>query len=85
MVTAGDGQAALSAVESHAVDLVMLDVMMPRMSGIDALKQIHKRWPNLPVVILTAHGTIRLAVDRITSYNVCYTKLLRWGSVILKR
>lgn len=72
VVTAGDGQAALSAVESHAVDLVMLDVMMPRMSGIDALKQIHKRWPNLPVVILTAHGTIRLAVEAMKEGAVDY-------------
>ncbi len=72
VVTAGDGKAALAAVESQELDLVLLDVMMPKLSGIDALKQIHKRWPNLPVVILTAHGTIRLAVEAMKEGAVDY-------------
>ena len=63
VVTAGDGQAALAAVESHALDLAFLDVSMPRLNGIEALKLIRKRWPNLPVVVVTAYGTIRLAVE----------------------
>jgi len=63
VVVAGDGQAAVTAVESHAIDLVFLDIGMPRLGGIEALKRIRKRWPNLPVVILTAYGTIRLAVE----------------------
>ena len=72
VITASDGQAALAAVESHAVDLVLLDVMMPKLNGIDVLKQVHKRWPNLPVVILTAHGTIRLAVEAMKEGAVDY-------------
>lgn len=63
VIAAGDGQAALIAVESHAIDLAFLDVGMPRLGGIEALKRIRRRWPNLPVVILTAYGTIRLAVE----------------------
>jgi len=63
VVVAGDGQAAVTAVESHAIDLAFLDIGMPRLGGIEALKRIRKRWPNLPVVILTAYGTIRLAVE----------------------
>lgn len=63
VMTAVDGQAALAVVEAHAIDLVFLDVTMPRMSGMDALKRIRLRWPDLPVVILTAFGTIRLAVE----------------------
>lgn len=72
VITASDGQAALAAVESHAVDLVLLDVMMPKLNGIDVLKQVHKRWPNLPVVILTAHGTIKLAVEAMKEGAVDY-------------
>jgi signal transduction histidine kinase len=63
VITAGDGHAALSAVESHTLDLVLIDVSMPQLSGIEVLKRIRPRWPNLPVVILTAYGTIRLAVE----------------------
>jgi signal transduction histidine kinase len=63
VIAAGDGQAAVMAMESHAIDLAFLDVGMPRLGGIEALKRIRQRWPNLPVVILTAYGTIRLAVE----------------------
>jgi signal transduction histidine kinase len=63
VVTAADGQAALAAVEGHALDLAFLDVSMPRLNGIEALKLVRKRWPNLPVVVVTAYGTIRLAVE----------------------
>ncbi|WP_455388951.1 response regulator, partial [Petrachloros mirabilis] len=58
VVTAGDGKAALRAVESHDLDLALLDVSMPVLSGLDVLRRIRQRWPNLPVVILTAYGTI---------------------------
>mgnify|MGYP003343019710 CR=1 FL=1 len=63
VVTATDGEAAVRAVESHTLDLVFLDVGMPRMGGIDALKRIRRGWPNLPVVIVTAFNSIQLAVD----------------------
>ncbi len=63
VVAASDGQAALNAVESHALDLAFLDVAMPCLNGIEALKRIRQRWPDLPVVMVTAGGTIRLAVE----------------------
>ena len=61
--TASDGQAAVQAVESHPLDLVFLDVGMPRLSGIEALKRIRRGWPALPVVIVTAFSSIQLAVE----------------------
>lgn len=63
VITACDGQAAVAAVESSTVDVAFLDVSMPRLSGMEALRRIRKRWPNLPVVILTAYGTIQRAVE----------------------
>jgi signal transduction histidine kinase len=63
VTSACDGQAALNALESQPADLVFLDVDMPRLSGIEALRRIRPRWPDLPVIILTAYGTIPLAVE----------------------
>jgi signal transduction histidine kinase len=63
VTSACDGQDALNALESQPVDLVFLDLQMPRMNGIEALRRIRQRWPDLPVIILTAYGTIPLAVE----------------------
>jgi signal transduction histidine kinase len=82
VITAGDGHAALASVESHAVDLAFLDVSMPRLSGIEVLKRIRQRWPDLPVVILTAYGTIRLAVEAMKEGAVDFiTKPFEHGQI----
>jgi signal transduction histidine kinase len=82
VVTASDGQKALAAVEGHALDLAFLDVSMPRLNGIEALKLIRKRWPNLPVVVVTAYGTIRLAVEAMKEGAVDFiTKPFEQGQI----
>jgi signal transduction histidine kinase len=82
VVTASDGQKALAAVEAHALDLAFLDVSMPRLNGIEALKLIRKRWPNLPVVVVTAYGTIRLAVEAMKEGAVDFiTKPFEQGQI----
>src|SRR5262245_21412365 len=56
---------AASAVESAALfrpDLVISDVRMAEMDGIALLRELHRRWPGLSVILLTAHGTIPDAV-----------------------
>jgi two-component system chemotaxis response regulator CheB len=55
----GDGQAALDAIAGDRPDVVMLDIEMPVMDGLTALKMIKLRWPSLPVLIfstLAEHG-----------------------------
>jgi signal transduction histidine kinase len=82
VVTASDGHKALAAVEAHALDLAFLDVSMPRLNGIEALKLIRKRWPNLPVVVVTAYGTIRLAVEAMKEGAVDFiTKPFEQGQI----
>jgi signal transduction histidine kinase len=58
-----DGEAALAALEQEIPQLVLLDIEMPKLNGIEVLKRIKKQWPQLPVVILTAHGSVSLAVE----------------------
>jgi EAL domain-containing protein (putative c-di-GMP-specific phosphodiesterase class I) len=52
--TAGDGEAALGHIARSAFDVVLSDLMMPRMPGIEFLRAVRKRDPDLPVVLMTA-------------------------------
>ena len=56
VITAADGIAGLERALSEAPDLVILDVMMPRMSGLDVCKQLKSKRPSIPVIMLTARG-----------------------------
>jgi DNA-binding NarL/FixJ family response regulator len=53
---AGGGVAACEEAQSLQPDVVLMDLSMPDLSGIDAMKRIHERSPDVPVVILTAHA-----------------------------
>jgi excisionase family DNA binding protein len=57
---ARDGREALTMMESHPPDLVLLDLRMPVMDGPATLARIRKRWPNIPVTIITAYGDTQL-------------------------
>jgi DNA-binding NtrC family response regulator len=63
VVAAADGNAALQALDQNHPDLVILDIEMPHITGIDLLRRIRKDSPALPVIIMTAHATISLAVQ----------------------
>src|SRR5256885_12561714 len=56
VITAPDGVAGLERALKEAPDLVILDVMMPRMSGLDVCKQLKTKRPSLPIIMLTARG-----------------------------
>jgi DNA-binding NtrC family response regulator len=57
------GTDALDAVEGGGIDLMILDLQMPDMNGMDVLREVRKRGHELPVMILTAQGTIEKAVE----------------------
>ncbi|MGV3623586.1 MAG: sigma-54-dependent transcriptional regulator [Archangium sp.] len=56
-------EAALATLEKRAFDLVLSDVRMPGLSGLELLKLVRAKSPELPVIILTAHGTVPMAVE----------------------
>lgn len=56
------GKACLEVLKTVPVDLVVLDIWMPGMDGLEVLQRVKKDWPFLPVVIMTGHGTIETAV-----------------------
>jgi two-component system, NtrC family, nitrogen regulation response regulator NtrX len=60
--TAVNGYDALKAVDSDSPDLVLLDIWMPGLDGIETLKEIKKYHPHIQVVIITGHGNVETAV-----------------------
>ena len=56
-VEAADGETGLAEARRAGVDLVLLDLLLPRMNGFDVLEQLRVTRPSLPVIILTAHGS----------------------------
>jgi DNA-binding NtrC family response regulator len=61
--TASDGSEALKKTEASRPELIILDYMMPDMSGMDVLRELRKRDDDTPVVMVTAYGTVERAVD----------------------
>jgi nitrogen regulation protein NR(I) len=61
--TAASGEAALSLVRRRVPDLVIMDVRMPGMSGLEAFRAMHEIEPKLPVIIMTAFGTTETAIE----------------------
>lgn len=62
VVTAANGYECLQTIEKEAPDLVLLDIWMPGIDGIETLKEIKKENPKLPVIMISGHGTIETAV-----------------------
>lgn len=55
--TAENGEAGLALIRASAFDVVLLDLLMPGMNGLETLKQIRLIAPGLPVILLTGHGS----------------------------
>ena len=47
-------------------DLLMSDIRMPEMDGLQFLDQVHKKWPNLPVILMTAYGSLETTMEAIS-------------------
>jgi DNA-binding NarL/FixJ family response regulator len=58
VATAGDGRAVLEAAEKYRPDLILLDISMPAMNGIEAARRLKRSNPGAKVIILTMHGDL---------------------------
>ncbi len=67
VITASDGSEGLERALADSPDLVVLDVMMPKMSGLDVCKQLKAKRPSIPVIMLTARGQ---EVDKVVGLEL---------------
>jgi nitrogen regulation protein NR(I) len=62
---AENGEVALAEFEKNGADVVITDMVMPKVGGLELLKAVHATRPDVPVIIITAHGTVDSAVEAI--------------------
>ena len=69
--TAEDGVEALKIMSESSVDVVMADIKMPRLNGLELLREVKKLYPRIPVVLMSAYGNIEKAVEamRLGAYD----------------
>ena len=72
VMTAGDGEQALEVVKSRDVALLITDLKMPGMNGMTLLQEAQRIYPDLPVIIMTAYGTVEGAVQAMKEGAVDY-------------
>ena len=63
VVTTPRADAAIELLAAAAADLVILDIQLPGMSGLEALGHIKRQHPKLPVIVITGHGTMSTAIE----------------------
>ncbi|QDU98722.1 ATP-binding response regulator [Lignipirellula cremea] len=71
--TAVDGCDALEQIEASAPDVVVTDMMMPRLNGLELVKVMKKKHPLIPVILMTSHGGEELAVQALQAGAASYS------------
>jgi two-component system response regulator AtoC len=60
---AASGQDVLQAIMGQAYDLILMDIRMPEMTGLDVLKELHAKKVEVPIILMTAHGSSNIAIQ----------------------
>jgi two-component system, OmpR family, response regulator len=85
IATAGDGSSAMESARSQRPDVVVLDVMLPDMSGLDVLRKLREENPQLPVLLLTAKDAVEDRIAGLTAGGDDYvTKPFSLEEVVLR-
>jgi two-component system OmpR family response regulator len=83
--TAGDGMSAISSARDNPPDVVVLDVMLPDMSGLDVLHELRQQIPGLPLLLLTAKDSVEDRIAGLTAGGDDYvTKPFSLEEVVLR-
>src|SRR6201986_1390883 len=89
---ARDGAAGLRMAEERSHDLVILDVMLPRMSGLDVCRQLRSAGNDTPIIMLTARGQeidkvlgLKTGADDYVTKTFRFFELMAWVEAVLRR
>jgi DNA-binding response OmpR family regulator len=92
VITANDGLSGLNRALHESPDLIILDVMMPRMSGLDVCKQLKAKRSSIPIIMLTARGQevdkvvgLELGADDYVTKPFSIRELLARVSAVMRR
>jgi CheY-like chemotaxis protein/anti-sigma regulatory factor (Ser/Thr protein kinase) len=69
---ANNGREALTSIERRAPDIVLTDLLMPEMDGLELVQAIRTRFPLVPVILMTAHGSEDIAIQALQSGAASY-------------
>lgn len=83
--TATDGEEALHALENNSFDMAVLDIMVPKISGLEVLDQIRIKFPDMAVIMLTALGDEQTQVRAFNAYADDYVIKPVSPIILLKR
>jgi len=81
VVTAASGRQALARLPTFQPQVIITDLRMEGMDGLALFNEVHSRYPSLPVIILTAHGTIPDAVDATRKGVQLFNQALRQPAI----
>lgn len=85
IATAGDGASAIALARENPPDVVVLDVMLPDMSGLDVLRELRQQIPGLPLLLLTAKDSVEDRIAGLTAGGDDYvTKPFSLEEVVLR-
>jgi two-component system alkaline phosphatase synthesis response regulator PhoP len=85
VTTAESGKEGLALLSSHSFDLVYMDIRMPDMNGLEALKTIHMSFPKLPVILFTGQPDLNSAVGALRHGAVDYLQKPLKPELIVER
>ena len=92
VVAARDGESGLAAARSAAPDLMVLDVMLPKLSGLDVCKQLRAEGSTIPIIMLTARGQeidkvlgLKLGADDYVTKPFGFMELVARAEAVLRR
>ena len=83
VLEAENGRVALTQIEAHRPDLVLTDLQMPEMNGLELVAAVKEDFPHVPVILMTAQGSEEIAAQALRSGAASYVPKLRLADDLL--
>src|SRR5262249_58411516 len=71
-IYAGNGREALAVIEKEKPDLVLTDLQMPEMNGLELVEEVRSKYRSVPIILMTAHGSEEIAIQALQKGAASY-------------